>query len=628
MEKELLKKIVEIVGEEAGVTKVEPEGPELGVYTRNPMYFLENENAVASIAAALKKRVSIRSDPSILAPPEHAKDVILATVPEEAGITDIQFVPEMGTAYIEAKKPGLVIGKGGETLKKIVGQTGWLPNVCRAPAMESNILKGVRKILIKHVKERKKFYKKVYVRINRPKSTDKEWVRVHFLGASRFVGRSAQLVETPESKILVDAGVDISGNGPMFPELEALRMPLDEIDAVVITHAHLDHSGMVPYLLKLGYDGPIYATPPTRDLSALLQFDFVDVLTKDGVEAPYSERWVKEAAIKTITRNYGEVTDIAPDIRITFHNAGHILGSATVHMHIGQGFHNIVFTGDIKYGFSWLHNPADTKYPRVDTVVIESTYGARDDVHPPRKETEAMLEKLLRETMEKGGKLLIPAFAVGRAQEIMLTLEAMYRKNDYDWPIYVDGMMKEASAIYTAYPEYLKKDVQRRILSSDSPFEMEHFVYVDSYAKRDEIIEGGPAVIIAPSGSLTGGPAVDYFQRIAEDEKNAIALVGYQFEMSLGRKLQKGIKEIPMKVNGGKMKAIHVAAKVETLHGFSGHSDRRQLEAFVRHLPQRPSRILTVHGEEEKCVALARDLGRSLRVESYAPRLLDVLRLR
>jgi len=368
----------------------------------------------------------------------------------------------------------------------------------------------------------------------------------------------------------------------MFPELGVLGIPLDEIDAVVVTHAHLDHSGMVPYLYKLGYKGPVYATPPTRDLSALLQFDFVDVLTKDNRDPPYSERWVKEAALHTITRNYGEV----------------------------------------------LHNPADTKYPRVETLIMESTYGARDDVHPPRRETEAALEKILVETMEKGGKLLIPAFAVGRAQEIMLTLEAFYRKNGYDWPIYVDGMIKEASAIYTAYPEYLRRDVQRRILTNDSPFEMENFVYVDSYAKRDEIMEGGPAVILAPSGSLTGGPAVDYFQRLAEDPKNAIALVGYQFEGSLGRKLQKGIREIPMKINGGKMKAIHVEARVETLHGFSGHSDRRQLEAFVRHLPQRPSRILTVHGEEEKCVSLARDLGRMVRTEAYAPRLLDVLRLR
>jgi len=627
-DKELLKRVVEIVGQEAGITKVEPEGPEIGIYTRNPVYFLDHEDAVAKIAAALKKRINIRSDSSILTPPEHAKEVILATVPEEAGITNIEFVPELGTVYIEAKKPGLVIGKNGETLRRIVEQIGWLPNVYRAPAMESNILKGVRKVLIKHVKDRKKFYKEVFARINRPKKSDKEWVRVHFLGSARFVGRSAYLVETPESKILVDAGVDVSGSGPMFPELDVLRMPLDEIDAVVVTHAHLDHSGMVPYLVKLGYKGPIYATPPTRDLSALLQFDFVDVLVKDNKEPPYSERWVKEAALQTITRNYGEVTDIAPDVRITFHNAGHILGSATVHMHIGQGFHNIVFTGDLKFGFSRLHNPADTKYPRVETVIIESTYGARDDVHPPRRETEAALEKLLVDTMEKGGKLLIPAFAVGRAQEIMLTLEAMYRRNGYEWPIYVDGMIKEASAIYTAYPEYLKRDVQRRILSNDSPFEMEHFVYVDSYAKRDEIMESGPAIIIAPSGSLTGGPAVDYFQRIAEDEKNAVALVGYQFEGSLGRKLQKGIRDIAIKGSGGKMRALHVAARVETLHGFSGHSDRRQLEAFIRHLPQKPSRILAVHGEEEKCVSLARDLGRSIRTESYAPRLLDVLRLR
>ncbi len=625
-EKKLLETVVSIVGPEAEVTKVELEGPEIGVYTRNPLFFLENESAVARIANTLKKRVNIRSDSSILAPPEHAKEVIEAIVPEEAGITDIEFVPEFGVVIIEARKPGLVIGKGGSTLRQIVGQIGWLPNVVRTPAMDSNILKGVRHLYVKHAKDRKKFLKNVSVRIHRGRKTEKLWVRIHALGAAREVGRSAFLVETPNSKVLLDAGVNVGNREEMFPYLDVLRIPLDEIDAVIVTHAHLDHCGLVPYLYKLGYDGPTYCTPPTRDLAALLQFDFIDVLVKDGQEPPYSERDVKNATLHCITRNYGEVTDITPDIKITFHNAGHVLGSAIVHIHVGQGFHNIVYTGDLKFGFSRLLNPADTRYPRVETLIIESTYGGREDFHQPRRETEARLERIVKEKTEKGGKVLIPVFAVGRAQELMLTLEDMYRRNGLDVPIYIDGMIKEAAAIHTAYPEYLRRDVQRRILRNDSPFEMEHFVVVDP-KRRDEVFDGGPAVILAPSGSLAGGPAVEYFKRLAEDPNNAVVLVGYQFEGTLGRKLQKGIREIPVVGENGKLRALQVRAHVETLHGFSGHSDRRQLEAFIAKLSQRPKRLIVVHGEEEKAVQFARDMGRRYRVESTAPRLLDVLRV-
>ena len=625
-EKELLETIQSIVGPEAGVTKVEWEGPEIGIYTRNPLYFLENENAVAQIANTLKKRINIRSDPSILTPPEHAKEVIVALVPESAEITDIEFVPEFGTVIIEAKKPGLVIGKGGSTLKQIVGQTGWLPTVVRTPAMESNIIKGILHLYVKHAKDRKKFLREVSVSINRGKKTEKLWVRIHALGAAREVGRSAFLLETPNSKILLDAGVNVASKEDMFPMLDAAHIPLNEIDAIVVTHAHLDHCGLVPYLYKLGYRGPVYCTPPTRDLSALLQFDFIDVLVKDGQEPPYSERDVKTAALHCITRNYGEVTDITPDIKITFHNAGHVLGSAIVHIHVGQGFHNIVYTGDLKFGYSRLLNPADTRYPRVETVIIESTYGGRSDIHPSRKETEQRLEQIIKETEKRGGKVLIPVFAVGRAQELMLTLEDMYRRNGFDLPIYIDGMVKEASAIHTAYPEYLRKDVQRRILHNDSPFEKDFFVVVDP-KKREEVLDEGPAIILAPSGALTGGPAVEYFKRLAEDERNALVLVGYQFEGSLGRKLQKGIREIPVVGENGKLRALQVKMRVETLHGFSGHSDRRQLEAFISKLTQKPRRLIVVHGEEEKAVQFSKDMGRKHRIESLAPRVLDVIRV-
>ncbi len=622
---DVLKVIEEIVGSEAGVTKTDFEGPEIGVYTVNPLYFLENEDAVRRIAVTIKKRVNVRSDPKILTPPEKARDIILEVVPVDAGITNMWFLENLGTVRIEAKKPGLVIGKEGSTLKEIVRKTGWMVDVVRAPATESSVLKGIRGLEARHLKERLEFLRRTSGRIFRGVRFPETWVRLHALGGFMEVGRSMLLLETKNSKILIDAGVNVGNEKEFAPLLEdELDGRLDEIDAVVISHAHLDHIGFVPVLFKMGYDGPVYCTPPTRDLGALLLLDFIDVFLKEGKEPPFTERDVKKFVLNCITRNYGEVTDITPDMRLTFHNAGHILGSATVHIHIGNGLYNVLYSGDVKYASTRMLPPANVKYPRVETLVIESTYGGREDLQPPREKSEEELKKIILETMEKGGTVLIPVFAVGRAQEILLTLEDMYRKEGYEWPVYVDGMIKEASAIHTAYPEFMRKDLQRRILSNDSPFEADFIVEVKNRSRKD-IAEEGECIILAPSGSLTGGPAVEYFKYLAEDERNALVLVGYQFEGSLGRKLQRGVREIPVKAENGKLKALEVRMRVETLHGFSGHSDRKQLESFIARLSPRPKRIVVDHGDPKKVKEFARDVARGVRVGARTLRNDDVV---
>ena len=476
------------------------------------------------------------------------------------------------------------------------------------------------------MKERLEFLRQTSGRIFRGVRFKDTWVRLHALGGFMEVGRSMMLLETKNSKIILDAGLNIGNESEFVPYLEdEIDGRLDEIDAVVISHAHLDHIGFLPMLFKMGYDGPVYCTPPTRDLGALLLLDFIDVYLKDGKEPPFTERDVKKSVLNCITRNYGEVTDITPDMKLTFHNAGHILGSATVHIHVGEGLHNVLYSGDIKYMPTRMLAPANTHYPRVETLIIESTYGGREDVQPPREESERELERLIKETINRGGAVLIPVFAVGRAQEILLSLEDMYRRGELDVPVYIDGMIKEASAIHTAYPEFMRKDLQKRILSNDSPFEAEFIEEV----KRDrkEIAEEGGNVIVAPSGSLTGGPAVEYFKYLAEDEKNTLILVGYQFEGSLGRKLQRGIREIPIKDERGRLKALNVKMDVHTLHGFSGHSDRRQLENFIAKLTPRPKRILVDHGDPKKVREFSRDVARKFRIETYAPRDLDVVRL-
>ena len=602
------------------------EGPEIGIYTKNPLYFLENEDVVRKIAGTIKKRVNIRSDSSILGPKEEAKKKILEIVPEEAGVTDVYFDESFNSVVIEARRPGAVIGPRGDVVKRIVKETGWMPHVLRAPVEKSEILKGIRYHMVRHGRERKKFLEKVGERIYREKKGGREWVRIEALGGFYQVGRSCVFFQTQDTKLLLDLGIDVASED-YLPYLEALTFPLNELDGIVISHAHLDHVGAVPLLYKWGYDGPLYCTPPTRDLMALLLLDYVEVLVKEGREPPFTERDVKNAISHCITRNYHEVTDISPDVKLTFYNAGHILGSATVHLHVGRGLHNMVYTGDIRFGFSRLLGPAEVNYPRVESMIIESTYGGRRDYHASRKESEEKLLQVIKETEEKGGCVLIPSFAVGRGQEIMLTLEEFYRRGELDLPVYIDGMIREAAAIHTAYVEYLKRSVQRRILSNDSPFESEIFQTVNSHSERKDIVNSGPCIIIAPSGALTGGPAVEYFQLMAEDPKNAVVLVGYQFEGSLGRKLQRGVKEIPV-VRNGKVSGLKVNLRVESLSGFSGHSDRRELMAYIGHVSPTPKRIIVNHGDPEKIREFSEDIKRKFRIDTVAPRNLDGVRLR
>ncbi|MFH1696395.1 MAG: beta-CASP ribonuclease aCPSF1 [Candidatus Diapherotrites archaeon] len=627
--KEIKDKVMESLPKDVQVTSVDMEGPEIAIYTRNPRAFFENENLVAKIAFDLKKRVNIRTDKSLLTEQDEAKRKIEEIVPEDAQIKDIKFNDVFSEVVIESIKPGLVIGKGGETSKRIILETGWTPNIIRAPTSNSDILKGIRSHLHNTAKERKKMLQETAEKIYGEDADEDSWVRLTALGGFREVGRSCVMVETRATKVIMDCGINVARSDDPFPYLEALRFPMDELDAVAVTHAHLDHSGFIPYLFKLGYRGPVYSTLPTRDLMTLLHFDYIDVLLKEGKEPPYTERDVKEMVKHCVPRDYREVTDIAPDMRLTLHNAAHILGSASIHLNIGNGAHNLVYSGDLKYGFTRLFNPVDMKYPRLETLVLESTYGGRDDIQPNRQESEDELLRIVNETTKAGGNVLIPVFAVGRGQEIMLVIENFYRRGliSKDTKCYVDGMTKEASAIHTAYPEYLRKDVQRRILQNDSPFTTELFHTAD-WKDREAIVQEKGCVILASSGMLTGGASLWYLHRLAEDPMNTLLFVGWQGEGSLGRKLQSGIGEVPVTAEGGRAKRLKIRMRIETLEGFSGHSDRNQLSAYVRDLKPKPKRILVDHGDRIKTVEFAKYISNKFRINCSAPRDLDSVRLR
>ena len=309
----------------------------------------------------------------ILEDPEKAYNEIKAVVPETAGITDIFFDADTGEVLIEAEKPGVVIGKNGTTLRDITRHIGWTPKVVRTPPIESSTVKQIRQYLRSVNEERKQFLRTIGRRIHRDipgkeemgkDATKKDqWIRVTMLGCCREVGRAAFLLTTPNSRVLIDCGEkpDNAGGTPYLyvPEIH----PLAQLDAVVLTHAHLDHCALIPLLYKYGYEGPVYSTPPTRDLSAMLQLDYLDVINKEDRKIPYSSQEVKTYIQHSITLNYGSVTDIAPDIKLTFHNAGHILGSAIAHFHVGDGMYNIAFTGDFNYAKSRSSTRPSTSSP-------------------------------------------------------------------------------------------------------------------------------------------------------------------------------------------------------------------------------------------------------------------------
>jgi hypothetical protein len=236
---------------------------------------------------------------------------------------------------------------------------------------------------------------------------------------------------------------------------------------------------------------------------------------------------------------------------------------------------------------------------------------------------------LIKKTIERKGKVLIPTFAVGRSQEVMIVLEEAIREKRIDEvPVYLDGMIYEATAIHTTYPEYLNNDLRNMIFHQGlNPFKSESFVRVDSSSKRDEVMnDSGPAVVLATSGMLNGGPVMEYFRAFASDEKNMLVFVGYQAEGTMGRRIQKGWKEIPISSNG-RTETIELKMDVETVDGFSGHSDRRQLIEFIRRLSTRPERVITVHGDENKCIDLASSIYKQFRFETRAPMNLETIRL-
>jgi len=624
--------ILQSIPKEAEVTKIDYEGPRIAIYTRKPRYLMEHNEIISNMVNLIKKRIVIRTEESIRKSQEEARQLISELIPKEADLCSTFFDTATGEVSIEVKRPWLLQNSESFNHADIVEKSGWKLRIRKATTIPSQTIQMINYNLKLASSERSKHLKQTGEQIFRTKLSQKSEVSLLTLGGFGQVGRSCMLLTTTDSKILIDCGINPGARSSMeaFPRLDWANITLDDLNAVVIGHAHLDHTGFLPVLCKYGYKGPIYCTEPTLPMMNLIQLDAIKVAAAQGRVPLYAEKDVKQIMKQTITLPYGTVTDISPDIKLVLSNAGHILGSATCHFHVGNGDHNFVYTGDLKYGRTTLFESAVSNYPRVETLLIESTYGAKEDIMPTRFEVESAFINSVNATLKDGGKVLIPIPAVGRAQELLMVIDQYMKAGKLmESPVFMEGMILEATSIHEAYPEYLARDLRQKILETDdNPFDSEYFTNIEHADGREEPLrENSPCIIIATSGMLEGGPVLDYFKNIAPEKKNKILFVSYQVNGTLGRRVLDGATQVTILGREGKIEVVNINAGIEKLDGFSGHSDYNQLLNFVHRLRPKLRRVLVNHGERRKSENLAISIRRMFRIPTTYPHVQEAIKL-
>jgi uncharacterized protein len=653
-EEAIIKTIFESIPKESQITLARFEGPNVALYTKNPRFSLtELTYYLSSLSKNLKKRFVVRTDQSIRLQEDETRSIVSRILPKEVIVSALFCDEATGEVVLEVNKPESVIS---ETIINIAEATGWIAHLRRSPHIPSMSIKNIHTILKSSSKERSNFLRELGNRVFRDPLIKKEdetqekentsekalvndkpnknWnnkeVYIFCLGGVKQVGRSCFIVMTSESKIMLDCGINPGENNAIdaYPRIDWFDFKLEDLDAIIISHAHIDHQGFLPTLFKYGYDGPVYCTEPTLPLMNLLQLDSVKISQNNGVYCSYEIRDINEIIKHCITLPYGKPTDISPDTTITLNNAGHIMGSATVHLNI-SGAHNILYSGDYKYAKTQLLDSAVSNYPRVETLITESTYGASSDLMPDQRLVYNSFTENINQTLTNGGKVLIPVPAVGRAQEIMLVLDKEMKEGRLiEAPIYIEGMISEASAIHMSYAHYLGQEVRRSVSQGINPFQSEYFTVVNGWGKRDEVLKDqNPAIIMATSGMLEGGPSVEYFKEIATKENNKMIFVSYQINGTLGRRVLDGnTNEVSMMEKNGKVKVIPLKCKTQKIDGFSGHSDFNQILNFVSRI--KPKRVLVNHGERTKSENTASTIYNKLGIRSSVPDNREILKLR
>ncbi|MBX3081537.1 MAG: MBL fold metallo-hydrolase [Anaerolineae bacterium] len=446
-------------------------------------------------------------------------------------------------------------------------------------------------------------------------------MKITFHGAARTVTGSQHLIEVNEHQILLDCGLYQGKRQDTFDRNRKLPFETNRVDVMVLSHAHIDHSGNIPNLVKSGFDGDIYATYATRDLcgamlldSAHIQENDVEFVNKKRArkgEPPVEPIYTQEDAVRALNNfhsvAYNRAIKIMPGVTLTYLDAGHMLGSAIVMLNIEDREANrdvtLVFSGDLgQPGLPILRDP--TQIDKADVLIMESTYG--DRLHESFVDSEKDLQRIVVETYKRGGKLIIPAFAVGRTQEIVYSLHklSLARKIPF-LPIYVDSPLAvNVTDVFSNHPECYDQETRDFISGAGAdrdPFGFKGLQYTRSVEESKELnFLREPAVIISASGMAEAGRIQHHLVNNIEDPKNTILIAGYQAENTLGRKIEE--KEPSVRIFG---EMFQLRAHVEKITGFSAHADRKALLDWAAAFKKKPVRTFLVHGEEKPLNALA-----------------------
>jgi metallo-beta-lactamase family protein len=446
-------------------------------------------------------------------------------------------------------------------------------------------------------------------------------MKITFHGAARTVTGTQHLIEVNGQRILLDCGLYQGPRREAFERNRNLPFDAGAVDAMVLSHAHIDHSGNIPNLVKSGFQGDIFCTFATRDLCSTMLLDSAHIQEMDAQfvnkkrarknEPPVQPIYTTEDALNCLdffnAIGYRREREILPGITVKFLDAGHMLGSAVVILNIedrdaGRDV-RLVFSGDLgRKGIPIIRDPEMVDH--ADVLILESTYGNRE--HEKFDDSEKRLEKIVRETYRRGGAVIIPSFAVGRTQQLVYTLHKLMVQRDIpELPIFVDSPLAiNATAVFRLHPEAYDAEIRQFMLAEGDPFGFDQLFYTRSVEQSKELnFRREPFIVISASGMAETGRILHHLANRIEDPKNTILIVGWQAPDTLGRRIVE--KQPVVRIFG---EDYHLKAQVEVLNGFSGHADRNELQEWAGAITKQPRRTFLVHGEEDAAVALADDL--------------------
>jgi metallo-beta-lactamase family protein len=454
-------------------------------------------------------------------------------------------------------------------------------------------------------------------------------MKLHFYGGAKSVTGANYVLEVNNKKIMVDCGLYQGKREIEKKNKDNFSYNPAEIDFVLITHAHLDHIGKLPRLIKEGYKGPIFTTGPTADFTRLILEDSEKILeekaAKEGIIPLFSHYEVEEIVSRFKKTEYDEPFILFEGIEVCFRDAGHVLGSAIIEFKVNDkaaGSKKIVFTGDLGNDpVPFLRPPA--KIEGADYLVIESAYGDRR--HESPKKCQVLVENAAEEAAAKKGVLMIPSFALERTQQLLYHFNSLVEERKIpSMPIFLDSPLAERiTAVYKRYPQYYDEEALALIGSGDDIFSFPglDFTYTTRQSKQIDHVPP-PKVIIAGSGMSHGGRIMHHELHYLSDPRNILLIVAYQAEGTLGRQISEGAREV--EIND---QIVSVRAKIEHISGYSGHADSEQLFNFVKPMKNSLQKVFVVQGEEKAAAALARRIEDHLGIEANVPDVGDVAEL-